>query len=80
MVRGKRAFEAHALQYSVRVLHYHWYNSCYTGNAFIQHCAQEEKNITYCDVNAHFQNGIAGNRIRYLQEGARNILLHAKSL
>jgi hypothetical protein len=30
-------------------------------------------------VNAHFQNGIAEKRIRYLQEPARKQLLHAKA-
>jgi hypothetical protein len=34
--------------------------------------------ITYCGVNAHFQNGIADKRTRDLQEPTRKQLLHAK--
>ena len=35
--------------------------------------------ITYCGVNAHFQNGKAKKRIRDLQEKTRKQLQHAKS-
>ena len=35
------------------------------------------RRLTYCGVNAHFQNGIAEKRIRDLQEQARIMLLHA---
>lgn len=34
--------------------------------------------ISFCSVNAHFQNGVTEKRIRDLQEAARTQLLHAK--
>jgi hypothetical protein len=33
--------------------------------------------LTFCGINAHFQNGIAKRRIRELQEQARTMLIHA---
>ena len=44
-------------------------------NGFIQACKDNNQGITYCGVNAHFQNGIAEKRIRDLQEQARMMLL-----
>jgi hypothetical protein len=40
---------------------------------------QKQQTISFCGVNAHFQNGIAEKRIRDLQEHARTMMLHAKS-
>jgi hypothetical protein len=34
--------------------------------------------ISFCGVNAHFQNGVAERRIRELSDGARTSLLHAQ--
>jgi hypothetical protein len=35
--------------------------------------------ISFCGVNAHFQNGIAEKMIRDLQESTRKQLLHTKA-
>jgi hypothetical protein len=40
---------------------------------------QQQQTISFCGVNAHFQNGIAEKIIRDIQEQARTMLLHAKS-
>jgi hypothetical protein len=34
--------------------------------------------ITFCGVNAHFQNAVAERRIRALQDQARTMLIHAQ--
>jgi hypothetical protein len=34
--------------------------------------------LTFCGVNAHFQNGLAERRIRELTEHARTMLIHAQ--
>ena len=39
-----------------------------------------KQKITYCGVNAHFQNGRAEKRIRDLQDMARTQLIHAQEI
>ena len=43
----------------------------------IQACKDNNQGLTYCGVNAHFQNGVAEKRIRDLQEQARTMLWFA---
>ena len=78
-VDAKRAFEAYTIKQSVIVRHYHTDNGRFADNIFIQAVANNGKTISYCGVNAHFQNGIAEKRIQDPQEQARKQLLHAKS-
>ena len=78
IVQSKRSFEAYAKSLGVRVSHYHADNGRFADNGFIKSVAQEGQTISYCGVNAHFQNGRAEKRIRDLQEQARTQLIHAK--
>jgi hypothetical protein len=78
-VEAKRAFEAYARSHGVSIKHYHADNGRFADNAFIDSIARSGQTISYCGVNAHFQNGVAEKRIRDLQEQARKQLLHAKS-
>jgi hypothetical protein len=43
---------------------------------FKEHCVKQSQRLTYCGVNAHFQNGRTERKIRDLQDGARTSLLH----
>ena len=63
----------------VIIKQYHCDNGRFADNAFIGHCEENRQHITYCGVNAHFQNGIAERVIQDIQEQARKQLLHAKS-
>jgi hypothetical protein len=47
-------------------------------NAWKDSLLEENQGITYCGVNAHWQNGIAERRIRDLKEQSRTILIHAE--
>ena len=76
-VMAKHAFECSADQRGVKVLHYHADNGRFTDNAFINDCKAQRQGLTYCGVNAHFQNGIAERRIRDLQEQTRTSMLYA---
>lgn len=42
-------------------------------------CESNWQQLTFCGVNAHFQNGIAEQAIQDLQESAQKQLLHANS-
>ena len=74
---AKKAFEAHAASFGVKVFNYHADNGRFAERLFLEHAAQQGQTVTLCGVNAHFQNGIAEKRIRDLTERARTSLLHA---
>ena len=76
-VLAKQSFERFARDHGVKILHYHADNGRFADNGFIQACKDNNQGLTYCGVNAHFQNGIAEKRIRDLQEQARTMLLFA---
>ena len=76
-LQAKRAFEAHARNLGVQIMNYHADNGRFADNAFINDVRLQGQEITYCGVNAHWQNGIAEKAIRDLRENARTSLLHA---
>jgi hypothetical protein len=80
-VEANHAFEAFSRSQGVTIKHYHADNGRFADNDFLKDIreARTSQSITYCSVNAHFQNGIAEKRIRDLQEPARKQLLHAKA-
>ena len=78
-VAAKRAFEQHASELGVTILHYHADNSRFCDNTFRAACEQGGQRLTFCGVNAHFQNGQAEKAIRDLSESARKQLLHAQA-
>jgi hypothetical protein len=77
-IKAKRAFERFLAKHGVRIRQYHTNNSRFADNAFVEACAAAGQRLTFCGVNAHFQNGITERAIRSLSVGARKQLLHAK--
>lgn len=75
---AKRAFERYAEEHGVAIKHYHCDNGRFADTGFKEACQQARQELTFCGVNAHFQNGVAERAIRDLQESARKQLLHAK--
>ena len=76
-VMAKHAFESSAEQRGVKIIHYHADNGHFADNAIIADCKAQRQGLSYCGVNAHFQNGIAERRIRDLQEQTRTSMLYA---
>jgi hypothetical protein len=76
-IDAKRAFEHFADQHGVKILHYHCDNGRFANNDFKTACSSANQRLTFCGVNAHFQNGIAEKAIWDLGESARKQLLHA---
>ncbi len=74
---AKQAFEKFAVKHGVPILHYHCDNGQFADNAWKQSCEASRQWLTFCGVNAHFQNGIAERMIWDLSESARKQLLHA---
>lgn len=75
---AKQAFELFADGHQVRIYHYHGDNGRFADNAFRASCNKSGQLLSFCGVNAHFQNGIAESKIRDLQDRARTMIVHAK--
>jgi hypothetical protein len=65
-MEAKQAFEHFAKQHGIRILHYHCDNGRFADNVFKNSCSAKGQQLTFCGVNAHFQNGIAEKAIRDL--------------
>ena len=76
-IATKRAFERFAAKHGVQIKHYHCDNGQFADNAFVAACQESCQKLTFCGVNAHFQNGIAERAICDLTENAWKQLLHA---
>ena len=76
-VQAKIAFERYTQERGVQIQHYHAVNGTFANKGFINNCQLNNQHLTYCGVNAHFQNGIAEKRIWDLQEATRTSLLYA---
>lgn len=78
-LKAKRTFEAYAAIHGVTIQHYHADNGRFADKMFVEDVEHTKgQSISYCGVNAHFQNGKAEKRIRDLQDAARTQLNHAK--
>jgi hypothetical protein len=77
-VKAKKAFENYTATYNVKELHYHADNGCFADNAFYQDLQDNNQSISFCVVNAHWQNGVAEKWIRDLTENARAMSLFAQ--
>ena len=69
-VQEKIVFKKFAALRCVKIKQDHEDNSRFADNAFIYHCETNHQHISYCSINAHFQNVIAKRAIRYLQDQA----------
>ncbi len=78
IVQAKQAFECFADNHGVIVKQYHCDNRQFADKGFIAACEAKNQRISYCGINAHFQNGIAEKVICDITEAARKALLHAK--
>ena len=76
-VQAKTAFERYSEERGVHILHYHADYGRFFNKGFIENCQSNNQCLTYCGINAHFQNGIAKKKIWDLQEATRTSLLFA---
>ena len=76
MVQAKQVFKRYAKERNITINHYHVDNGQFADNGFIKDCQDRGQRLTYCGVNAHFQNGITNRKIRDLQEAMRTSLLN----
>jgi len=72
-VEAKRAFESFCMARNVKVKHYHADNGRFQDKLFMEDLHKCCQTISFCGVNAHFQNGIAKKRIKDLQEKGKKM-------
>jgi hypothetical protein len=78
-MEAKQFFEHFSKQHGICIVRYHCNNGRSADNAFKNSCSAKGQRLTFCGVNAYFQNGIAEKKaIRDLQESARKQLLHVR--
>ena len=77
-IHAKLTFERFATEHVIKIKHYHCDNGRFTDTAFIWTCEESRQTLTFCGVNAHFQNGIVERAIRDLSKSAQKQLLHTK--
>ena len=77
-LEAKLAFERFATKFKVQVKSYQADNGRFAENKFMESIKESGQTITFCGVNAHFQNAVAERRIRTLQDQARTMLIHAQ--
>jgi hypothetical protein len=63
-VAAKHAFEKFPAKHGVRIHYYHCNNGQFANNAFKESCKSSRQGLTFCGVNAHFQNGVVERTIR----------------
>jgi hypothetical protein len=76
---AKQAFEKFAAKHGVHIVHYHCDNGQFANNAWKQSCEASRQQLTFCGMNAHFQNGNAEHAIWDLLGSASKQLLHARA-
>lgn len=76
-IEAKDAFERFAASHGVRVLHYHADNGIFADNKWRKAIQEKRQTLSFCGVNAHWQNGMAERRIRELRDHARTMLIQA---
>ena len=76
-IKEKEDFEAKCHEHGVNIEHYHADNRQFTNNAFKDHVCKEGQILTFCGVNAHWQNRVAEKAIWDIKESAQTMILHA---
>jgi hypothetical protein len=78
-LEAKLAFERFASkEVKVQVKSYLADNGRFAENKFMAAVKESGQTITFCGVNAHFQNAVAERRIRTLQDQTRTMFIHAQ--
>jgi hypothetical protein len=62
-VEAKQAFKRYAHAHGLLIRHYHPDNGRFANNRFQQGVQDQGQTLSFCGVNAHFQNGVAEGRI-----------------
>ncbi|KAL7477287.1 hypothetical protein ACHAW6_003097 [Cyclotella cf. meneghiniana] len=71
--------EQFAANHCLHINQYHADNGHFANNAFRKHSSQQWQIVSFCNVNAHFQNEIAYREFKGVTKSAKIMLIHAKT-
>ena len=77
-LEAKNAFERDCMTRNVVPKHYHADNGQFAENSFKEDFVRKMKNLTFCGVGAHHQNGVSERIIKYLTLPSWTLVLHAQ--
>jgi hypothetical protein len=75
---AKISIKSYTERHGVKVQAYQADNGRFAETTFMQATKDAGQTITFCGVNANFQDGVDKRRIRSLQDQARTMLIHAQ--
>ena len=75
---SKTAFEVICKQHGVSIEGYHADNGVFCAHQWMDECRRRRQNLSFAGVGAHHTNAKVERRIRYLQDRARSMLIHAQ--
>jgi len=79
LLGSKNDFEDFAARFGVRIKSTHADNGVYTAKTIQTSCLNNQQNLSFCAIGAHWQNGIAERFIGTIVQQAQTLLLHAMS-
>ena len=77
-LESKAAFEAVSRQHGVKIEAYHADSGVFKSHEWMMECRRCKQHLTFAGVQTHHTNGKAERRIRYLQDRARSMIIHAQ--
>ena len=78
-LQAKKAVERYCEPHGVKVMHYHADNGRFVDHAFIEDIKLQNQKVTYCSINAHFQNRVAEKHIWDLHDLTCTAMLHTSA-
>jgi len=76
-ITAKNSLVLLASSFNRSIKQYHTDNYIFSSKPFKDSCLQQKQKPTFCGINAHHQNGIAGRYIRSITKSARTMLINA---
>ena len=77
-IEAKAEYEQMATTFGIRVKKFHTDNGIFSEEGFKSNVLDNKQTISYCEVEAYFQNGISEATIKQLTEKVITMLIHAK--
>ena len=79
-LESNNSFEKDCMTQNVVPKHYHADNERFAENSFKKDCVRKMQNLTFCDIGAHYQNGLSERIIKDLTLSSQTLVINAQRL